>query len=193
MNDRDLIAAWRRGESDFEEIDRRFRPRLTRFLLGRNLCRADDVEDRIQLTMVRAVAGIETLREPGHFFPWLCQIARRACFDEGRKKRPVPFTDLGGGSDGFGGLNESDGPDGQHVTFPTETRRFEKSRRRRNLWTAAHELLGEEEFRLLWLHYAENRSDDEIAGMTEKSPGAVRAALCRIRQKLAKNWKGEDG
>lgn len=183
MKENELIAALQRGETaPFEEIDRRYRPRLRRFLLGRGLCPERDVDDRVQETLIRAFRQIGDLRKPAYFGPWLFQIGRRICYDANRQKSPRPFADWSENA-------EKESPQIGDARFGAERELFRQCRERYNLWSAAEEILTEEEFRILWLRYAEKRTDGEIAELIQKNAGNVRVILYRIRKKLARRMK----
>jgi RNA polymerase sigma-70 factor, ECF subfamily len=52
-----------------------------------------DAEDAVQDTLVKAITGIEQVREPSRTREWLLQIARRVCMDRYRRRRetqPLP-------------------------------------------------------------------------------------------------------
>ena len=52
-----------------------------------------DAEDAMQDTLVKAMAGIDQVREPSRIREWLLQIARRVCIDRHRRQReaqPLP-------------------------------------------------------------------------------------------------------
>jgi RNA polymerase sigma factor (sigma-70 family) len=52
-----------------------------------------DAEDAMQDTLLKAMAGIDQVREPSRLREWLLQIARRVCMDRHRRRReaqPLP-------------------------------------------------------------------------------------------------------
>ncbi|WP_137991758.1 RNA polymerase sigma factor [Streptomyces vilmorinianum] len=53
-------------------------------VVGRALDGHPDVDDVVQETMERAVAGVAELRDPGSFRPWLIAIAMRRIKERGR-------------------------------------------------------------------------------------------------------------
>ncbi len=57
--------------------------------------------------------------------------------------------------------------------------------RSRNLWDLARKTLSPDEFGVLWLRYAEDLTDAEIAKVVGKSHGAVRVLQHRARRALA--------
>ena len=63
-------------ESAFGELYRRTRPLVARLTAGFSTLDADEVEDVIQETYVRAFKALPRLKEPGAFEAWLLSIAR---------------------------------------------------------------------------------------------------------------------
>ncbi len=68
--------AARGEESAFSELYRRTRPMVARLIGGFAPLDADEVEDVIQETYVRAFKALPRLKEPGAFEAWLLSIAR---------------------------------------------------------------------------------------------------------------------
>ena len=68
--------AARGEESAFSELYRRTRPMVARLVGGFAPLDADEVEDVIQETYVRAFKALPRLKEPGAFEAWLLSIAR---------------------------------------------------------------------------------------------------------------------
>lgn len=63
-------------ESAFNELYRRTRPMVSRLVAGFAALDADEVEDVIQETYVRAFKALPRLKEHGAFEAWLLSIAR---------------------------------------------------------------------------------------------------------------------
>lgn len=63
-------------EAAFGELYRRTRPQVARLTAGFATLDADEVEDVIQETYVRAFKALPRLKEPGAFEAWLLSIAR---------------------------------------------------------------------------------------------------------------------
>ncbi|HVG64001.1 MAG TPA: sigma-70 family RNA polymerase sigma factor [Hyalangium sp.] len=63
-------------ESAFGELYRRTRPQVARLTSGFSMLDADEVEDVIQETYVRAFKALPRLKEAGAFEAWLLSIAR---------------------------------------------------------------------------------------------------------------------
>ncbi|HEX8705709.1 MAG TPA: sigma-70 family RNA polymerase sigma factor [Myxococcaceae bacterium] len=68
--------AARGEESAYGELYQRTRPLVVRLMAGFATLDADEVEDVIQETYVRAFKALPRLKEPGAFEAWLLSIAR---------------------------------------------------------------------------------------------------------------------
>jgi RNA polymerase sigma-70 factor (ECF subfamily) len=68
--------AARGEESAYGELYQRTRPQVARLTAGFATLDADEVEDVIQETYVRAFKALPRLKEPGAFEAWLLSIAR---------------------------------------------------------------------------------------------------------------------
>ncbi|MFJ5228127.1 sigma-70 family RNA polymerase sigma factor [Streptomyces sp. NPDC088400] len=64
-------------------------------VVGRALAGHADVDDVVQETMLRAVHGIEGLRDPGSFRSWLVAIAMRQVRDRARARATAPARGTG--------------------------------------------------------------------------------------------------
>lgn len=73
----DQVRRATQGESSaFSELYRRTRPLVARLVAGFGTLDADEVEDVLQESYVRAFRGLPRLKEAGAFTPWLLTIAR---------------------------------------------------------------------------------------------------------------------
>ncbi|RKH13662.1 sigma-70 family RNA polymerase sigma factor [Corallococcus sp. CA053C] len=73
----DQVRRATQGESAaFSELYRRTRPLVARLVAGFGTLDADEVEDVLQESYVRAFRGLPRLKEAGAFTPWLLTIAR---------------------------------------------------------------------------------------------------------------------
>ncbi len=162
--------------SSFEELVRRFQIPLAHFL--RQWTTAEEAEDLVQDTMLRAYENLHRYRPSWKFKTWLFTIARRLCLNLKRERRPV------GGSEALPSLVSSSEP----------TEEVAEAESRRWLWKTVGDVLGERERTALWLYYAEDMPVKEIAQVVDRSPAAVKTMLFRSRQKLAKSlesWEGD--
>ncbi|WP_428263508.1 RNA polymerase sigma factor [Haliangium sp.] len=166
----ELAAAARAGRGEcFDELVRRLRPRLRSFLLTR--AHADDVDDLVQETLLRAYDNLDRYDPDRSFSTWLFTIAKRLAVSHHRAQRPA--SALGAV------VSPAEPPD-------VAVSRVEDGRR---LWAQAHAALGEREYRALWLRYAEERSVREIADELGITAIHVKVVLYRARRRLAAEMK----
>jgi len=127
--------------------------------LAHALC-LSDAEDALQETFTRAIAGLDSLREPAKARAWLFGIARRVCADQGRKRHSVESL-----------------PD--HVASkrqPTDERVEEL--------LAALSRLPEPYREVVSLYYLDGQSTICLAGNLGLTPAAARQRLARARVML---------
>lgn len=200
-----LVARFQSGDkSAFDELDRRYRARLTRFLAKRSSF--DLAEELAQETLTRAFGALDALEVGTFFAGWLYRIAFRALTDvERRRKSPVERAvsylenddsneNRGEGSRDAFSLSAVDPrrPDGTRVGAEPPDARLRRRETRENVWKLARAELTPNEFRALWLVYVGECSDREAARALGKSPGAIRALLSRARKKLAVKLRSQN-
>ncbi len=167
-NDHDLVELVRGGDREaFDEIDRRYRPKLRRFLV-RHAADSEHADDLAQRTLIRAYTAMDTLREGTKLSGWLYQIAYRLAVDESRKT-PIPEVQL----DATVKLI-----DPKTVESPAQDDEPD------NLWTTAEKRLKPDEYSALWLKYVDGLKVDAIAKIMNRSRISVRVLLFRARKKL---------
>lgn len=121
----------------------------------------DEAEDLVQEALFRAYLGLSQLRDPGRFGAWLCGIAVNLAKMRLRRRRletrllSEPTTD--------DGLKESE------VLA---------------LVRDAVAVLPPGQRNAVVMHYVDGLSCDEIAGLLNTTPGAVRVRLHRAREQL---------
>ncbi len=83
----DLVEAVRAGSGDgFAELYRRHAP-ATRMAVSDYVDDPEQQLDVVQEVFTRALARLDSLRDPARFRPWVLQIARNAAVDELRRRR----------------------------------------------------------------------------------------------------------
>jgi RNA polymerase sigma-70 factor, ECF subfamily len=165
-----LVRRAQEGDSlAFDELARRFRPRLVHWLRQKTGCWAD-AEDIAQQSLVRAFQRIDQhdLRRP--FSVWLYRIAARLLVDHSRKSRPQ------------NGLKTESLHD-RRTAAPDE--RIVADELRDNLWTTAQRVLDRQQYAALWLRYAEEMSLDDVAHVLGRTKIGARVLLHRARRRLA--------
>lgn len=172
LSDTDLVHRVQAGEKNaFDEIDRRYRGPLNRFLL-RYALGAEHADELCQQTLLRAFQMIGQLRSAESLAGWLHRIAFRLAAAEGRRRKTVSLDSSEYIEPAIGTMD-----------------RVSCDEERRNLWQNAKKHLTEDEYQALWLRYREEYPLSEIAEKIDKKEGAVRVLLHRARKKLLKTLK----
>jgi RNA polymerase sigma-70 factor, ECF subfamily len=153
--------------ASFEQLMRRFQIPLLHYLQQRG--GPFDAEDLIQETFLRAYTNLHRYRPKWKFATWLFTIGRRLSINHHRRTRPET-----GCRELALAVSAGDGP--VEAAIREETRC--------SLWTAAAEVLSEEEHTALWLHYVEEMPVREIARVLERSRVSVKTMMFRARKKL---------
>ena len=173
LSNEELALRTQEGSPEcFEELVKRFEGRLLGFL-GRRGGQAQEAEDLLQDTFVRAYHKIEQYHPKWRFSTWLFTIARRLAYDR-RKKLDRQSLEQA----------EAATTD-QYNPLRIVSDKEEKE----NLWSLANELLSKDQFTALWLKYSEDMSIKEIAKIMNKTQSYVKVLLFRARNRLAVNLK----
>jgi RNA polymerase sigma factor (sigma-70 family) len=100
LTDDVLIQQAQIGDQDaFEILVDRYRALL--FHLTSTMLRDEHhAYDVLQHVYIQLYRSLPTLRPGGTIKSWLCQVARRRCIDELRRKRPICFSEMEEDSDG---------------------------------------------------------------------------------------------
>lgn len=194
-----LVARFQSGDkSAFDELDRRYRAQLTRFLEKRSTF--DLAEELAQEALARAYVALDALEVGTFFAGWLYRIAFRLLTDFKRRQklpvgRAVSFIEDDASIEKQGDRSRAvyvsprgaapKRPNGTQISTEPPDARLERRETRENIWKLAREELTSNEFRALWLVYVGECNDQEAGRALGKSPGAVRVLLARARKKLA--------
>lgn len=193
-SDERLIERFQSGErAAFDEIARRYRPRLLRFLRLRTRS-LESAEDLTQETLMKAFASLGALRRGEFFSGWLHRVAFRTLVDSTRRRRldVASFDEnktldaLNGGASNvvFATQTTPRRPNGAEFDVASPEERVVRDDEGENIWRVAREILTPKEFKTLWLRYVDEATDAEIALALGATPGAIRVSLTRARQKL---------
>ena len=165
-----LVSMARSGRREaFDEIDRRYRDRLCRYL-HRHVGGMVLAEELAQQTLIRAFEVIDQLRFGDRIGAWLYRIAYRLMIDDARKKRrDVPL--------------ESDPVDTVRATVDSLIAEEAKN----DIWRIARQTLSRDEYLAVELRYVENFNIAEIAEIMARSRVSVRVLLHRARNRLLPN------
>lgn len=135
-------------------------PRLHRWLVATGTAH-HDAEDVVQEAFLRAHGAIARYDPRWAFSTWLFTIAHRVRLDLAARRRDLaPLDDVHAAPASADPL-----PAG-------------------GLWHRARAVLSADEFRLLWLHYAEDQPPAAVARVLGINPIAARVRLHRARKRL---------
>lgn len=171
-SDSDLVARVQAGETGaFDEIDRRYRESLCRFL-ARYALGPEHADELVQRTLIRAYEMMEQLQSGEKLAGWLYRIAFRMAAAEGRRRTILSLDFL------------ASLPTGRIEPAVHSPDALSEEEEKRGIWKIAKDRLTDEEFRILSLRYREDFSPAQIAETIGKKEGAVRVQLHRARKKL---------
>ncbi|RYD30427.1 MAG: RNA polymerase sigma factor [Verrucomicrobiaceae bacterium] len=157
-----LVNQARQGcAAAFGKLVHRHHARVFGFLLTLTRHR-QDAEDLTQETFLRAWKKFHRYDPTLSLLPWLFTLARRQSIAALRRARPLP-------------------PD---LPFPTEPESVPSVVW---IWDSARKELSAEAYSAVWLHYAEDLSIRQIAGVLGKREGTVKVILHRARKTLAES------
>jgi RNA polymerase sigma-70 factor (ECF subfamily) len=151
----------------YEEIVRRYQVPLMRFLVKRFPSRRD-AEDILQDAFLKAWQSLHLFDPQYSFRTWLYTIAYRLAVSRGRRlavEEPLATFDL-----------RSDEPAPEFAAAADDDRR--------SLWARAREVLSDEQFTALWLHYVDDVPAGDIARILNRSWVSVKTLMHRARKKL---------
>ena len=167
LSDAELVQRVQTGQSGaFDEIDRRYRPVLHRFLTRYTFC-VHQADELVQRTLIRGFEMIGQLESGEKLVGWLHRIAFRMVAAEGRKRRMLSL-------------------DAEEIAEPMLVIADEAEQREERclIWRIAQEKLTAEEYEILRLRYREDLDMAAVAARIGKAAGAVRVQLHRARKKL---------
>jgi RNA polymerase sigma-70 factor, ECF subfamily len=166
----DLARRARSGcVASYEELARRFRPRLLHVVQRKLGGCLEDAEDVTQETLARAWNRIGNFDGRGRFSTWLFTIALRAATDHHRRFGRRVTSTIDGQS-----AESREGPE-------ATAHRRELSE---NLWGIAGRVLSESQYTVLWLRYGEGMSVGDVAKVVGKTSLGTRVLLHRARSLL---------
>ena len=181
--DAELVAAVRAGDdSAFEELYRRYQPRIARFVCGmlHDAARCEDVAQEAFLSALRRMRATDA---EINFKPWIYQIARNAAIDSYRRNSHAVEVSM----DADDGLRASDrtrlvgldgSPDAALVT-----------KERMDHLQGAFDELSDVHTRVLVMRELEGMSYREIGQKLDLTRPAVESALFRARRRLESEYE----
>jgi len=181
--DAELVAAVRSGDdSAFEELYRRYQPRIARFVCSmlHDAARCEDVAQEAFLSALRRMRATDA---EINFKPWIYQIARNAAIDSYRRNNHAVEVSM----DADDGLRASDrtrlvglegSPDAALVT-----------KERMDHLQGAFDELSDVHTRVLVMRELEGMSYREIGQKLDLTRPAVESALFRARRRLESEYE----
>lgn len=158
----------------FEELARRYQPRLLVVLERRFSGRFSDAEDVAQEALACAWQKISMYNAEYRFSTWLFTIAVRLATDHQRRERRRS-TDIA------------------MVAEPVDPNSAELSVQQKdetdNLWLLANDVLGDTQYTALWLRYGEDLELSEVAQVMGKTRVGARVTIHRARKRLQRHMK----
>lgn len=167
--------------SAFADLYRLYAPQILRYVSARVAC-TQEAEDLANTVFEKAFAAIGRYQpSPAQFSTWLYTIAQNTIIDHYRKRRLPQVEDTE--AQLFAVTDPGEGPESSLLL----------DERRRFLYQAVMQLTPEQR-QVVGCRFFFNLSVHEVAQMTGKSEGAVKAlqfrALERLRHMLAPEWAG---
>ena len=169
-----VVAAQAGDHGAFAVLAERYQGPLYRFLRLRT-GNAEDAEELLQDSMLRAWSKLDLYDERWRFSTWLYTLASRLAVS---KKRRAVLPSVGQGA--LEHCAEEMDP-GAAVAAAEE---------RDNLWALAAEVLTPDQRSAMWLRYGEGREPIEIARILSKRSSSVRVLLFRARERLLSHMQG---
>ncbi len=163
VDDRSLAAAAGSGDAvAFAALVEAHAGRLHRWLVATGTGH-HDAEDVVQEAFLRAHAAIDRYDPRWAFTTWLFTIAHRVRRDLAARRRPHTSLDS----------CQIAAPPAEEDVVPAG-----------GLWARARSILNSDEYRALWLRYAEDMEPAEVARVIGINPIAARVRLHRARRRL---------
>ncbi|MBQ6109442.1 MAG: sigma-70 family RNA polymerase sigma factor [Thermoguttaceae bacterium] len=177
--DFDLVQTALKGDAaSFGELVRRFQTGILRFFLLHH--RLDDAQDLTQETFLAAWKSLRTYNPKWKFSTWILAIAHQqnALFFRNLNHSIRPKV-VDPGEDFQMDIME------QPIDH-AEFKELEDAENAENLWNRIRQNLPKDQAEVLWFFYVEEKSQQEIAQITDRSVSGVKSILFRAREALRK-------
>ncbi|MBI3912909.1 MAG: sigma-70 family RNA polymerase sigma factor [Chloroflexi bacterium] len=179
--DTDLLRQFKAGNSDaFRTLVERYTPAIHRASM-RWVGDAMEAENIAQETFIRVIHALDQIDLERPFKPYLFRIAINLCYDHGRKKRPMLFSDLDAARRATEDADDASESIPDHALPPWE--QLEKQALAREVSAAVAQLPSHYKT-VIVLRYLEEFSYEEIAATLEIPLNTVRTHLRRAKIQL---------
>jgi len=169
MTDEQLAGGAQEGDMRcFEEIVRRYQAVLLRFISWQ-FPNVPDTEDVVQETFMKSYESIDRYQSRWPLRTWMFTLAYRVGVTHARRAKTRKTEQL---------------PEYQASQTDTPAEIAGAQEPRRSLWDTARRVLNDDQYRALWLFYAEDLPIADISEVLGMSLVAVRTMLHRGRKKL---------
>lgn len=175
--DFDLVQTTLEGDAaSFEELVRRFQMKILRYFLLHH--RMEDAQDLTQETFLAAWKSLRTYNPKWQFSTWILAIAHQnnALFFRNRAHSIRPLI-VDPGKDFQ--LDEL-----EKAVEHSEFKSLMESENAENLWNRIRQNIPQEQAEILWFFYVEDKSQQEIAAITNRTVSGVKSVLFRAREAL---------
>ena len=177
QTDFDLVQTTIKGDvASFEELVRRFQTKVLRyFLLHHQL---EDAQDLTQETFLSAWKSLRTYNPKWQFSTWILAIAHQnnALFFRNRAHSIRPLVVDPG--------EDFQIPVLEKPIEHTEFQMLADAENAENLWNRIRQNIPREQAEILWLFYVEEKSQQDIATITQRTVSGVKSVLFRAREAL---------
>lgn len=176
-SDFDLVQTALKGDlTSFEELVRRFQTRILRYFLLHH--QMEDAQDLTQETFLAAWKSLKTYNPKWQFSTWILAIAHQnnALFFRNRAHSIRPMT-----------VNPGEDFQIEELEKPVEHTEFQalvEAESAANLWNRIRQNIPREQAEILWLFYVEEKSQQEIAAITQRTVSGIKSVLFRAREAL---------
>lgn len=167
--DQSLIEASQQDPKEFFVLYEKYVDRIFQFIYYRVGSQRDVAEDLAQEVFVRSLKNIRTFRWQGYpYSAYLYRVARAVCKEHYSEKQIEDIE--------------------QVVLEDIQSTSASTQADMQLLWEHIRSNCSEELQEILLLRYVEDLSYDEIAGMLNKKPGAIRTMVSRAITKLQQEY-----
>jgi RNA polymerase sigma-70 factor (ECF subfamily) len=186
LTDEQLVNAARAGnEGAFSELFTRHHARLLKLALQHRLT-AQDAEDAVQQTMLKAWRGLGSFRGESRFATWITRVLMNEVFQSRRKRARMRLEEMADETTLTAVLEAGSARSRRPISQEQRLLLMERNR----LVHAALRSLPESLRSVLRMQFFDERSLEEIAAHMERPVATVKSRRHRARLELRKRFAG---